>query len=149
MGTHHSTQIDARFPESDPWVATEDAAAVQDDLRWMERAAKLLRDKARIAGSAGLILIALLLAWDVIYGQNGLSAWSTKRAHDHQLTQEIQQLKQENDTLSRHIQRLQDDPATIEFQARQSLHYARPNEVIYALPASQTSSQAQDSSSAR
>lgn len=101
---------------------------------------RTLRSRARVVGSAALILLALLLGWDVIYGQNGLSAWSAKRTHDRKLTQEIDRLQQENDALGRRIERLRDDPAAIEFQARQSLHYARPNEVIYALPASQQQS---------
>ncbi len=121
--------------------STENAAPETEEFpeqtRWTERVAHRLRDKARIAGSAGLILITLLLAWDVIYGQNGLSAWSAKRSHDRQLSQEIDRLKQENDNLNKRIARLHDDPAAIEFQARESLHYARPNEVIYAVPASQ------------
>ena len=126
---------------------TEDTAQEAEDspesAKWTERAAFRLRDKARIFGSAGLILITLLLAWDVIYGQNGLSAWSAKRSHDRQLSQEIDRLKQENDALNKRITRLHDDPAAIEFQARENLHYARPNEVIYSLPASQQPSSTQ------
>ena len=99
--------------------------------------AAMLRSRARVAGSAALILLALVLGWDVIYGQNGLSAWSTKRTHDRQLTQEIDRVQKENDALTHSIERLRDDPAAIEYQARESLHYARPDEVIYALPASQ------------
>lgn len=117
--------------------AAVEAEGVPERTRWTERVAHRLRDKGRIAGSAGLILITLLLAWDVIYGQNGLSAWSAKRSHDRQLSQEIDRLKQENDSLGKHIARLHDDPAAIEFQARESLHYARPNEVIYSVPAPQ------------
>jgi cell division protein FtsB len=111
--------------------------AVDRAQRWEQ----LLRGRARLVGSVLLILIALLLAWDVIYGQNGLSAWSAKRAHDRQLTQEIERLREENAALSHRIDRLRDDPEAIEYQARQSLHYARPNEVIYALPASSVSGQ--------
>ena len=134
--------MESIFPEN----GAPDAEESQEPVQWTERMAHLLRDKARIAGSAGLILITLLMAWDVIYGQNGLSAWSAKRSHDRQLTQEIQRLQQENGDLSKRIERLRDDPAAIEFQARQSLHYARPNEVIYALPAAQqTPSQGSDS----
>ncbi len=107
-----------------------------------ERLRHLFRSRARVAGSALLILVALLLAWDVIYGQNGLSAWSAKRARDHMLTQQIEHLRQENEALRHQNERLRDDPAAIEFQARQNLHYARPNEVIFAMPvASQPSTQ--------
>ena len=40
----------------------------------------------------------------------------------------------ENDLLSEHVSRLQSDPNAIEHQAREELHYTRPNEVIYTLP---------------
>ena len=107
-----------------------------------ERLKHIFRSRARVAGSVMLILVALLLAWDVIYGQNGLSAWSAKRAHDRSLTQQIEHLRQENEALRHQNERLRDDPAAIEFQARQNLHYARPNEVIFAMPvASQPSTQ--------
>jgi cell division protein FtsB len=128
---------------SNPGVASEPGVASQPYQKLPpERLKNLFRSRARVAGSAMLILVALLLAWDVIYGQNGLSAWSAKRAHDRMLTQQIEHLRQENEALRHQNERLRDDPAAIEFQARQNLHYARPNEVIFAVPvASQPASQ--------
>jgi cell division protein FtsB len=38
--------------------------------------------------------------------------------------------------LKGHVDRLQSDPNAIEHQAREELHYTRPGEVIYTLPAS-------------
>jgi cell division protein FtsB len=34
-----------------------------------------------------------------------------------------------------HIERLKSDPEAMEHEARKKLHYAKPGEVIYALPA--------------
>ncbi|MGB0064231.1 MAG: septum formation initiator family protein, partial [Terracidiphilus sp.] len=51
------------------------------------------------------------------------------------LQQEIQNLQQENAQMREQIQRLQSDPEAIEREAREKLHYAKPGEVIYALPA--------------
>ncbi len=120
----------------------EDAVSDGNEANRTDRLKHLFRDRARVAGSAMLILVALLLAWDVIYGQNGLSAWSAKRAHDRVLTEQVERLRQENETLRHQNERLLDDPAAIEYQARQNLHYARPNEVIFAMPvASQPSGQ--------
>ena len=34
-----------------------------------------------------------------------------------------------------HVNRLKSDPSAIEHEAREKLHYAKPGEVIYTLPA--------------
>jgi cell division protein FtsB len=49
--------------------------------------------------------------------------------------------------LRERIERLKSDPDAIEHEAREKLHYAKPGEVIYALPAPpQTETQAQPAS---
>jgi cell division protein FtsB len=88
----------------------------------------------RPAGTLVAVALALLLGWHVVNGKHGLSVWEQKRAEDHQLRQEIQELQQENAQLRDHIQRLKSDPDAIEHEAREKLHYARPDEVIYTLP---------------
>jgi cell division protein FtsB len=50
------------------------------------------------------------------------------------LQQEIQDLQQENAHMQQQIERLKSDPDTIEHEAREKLHYAKPGEVIYTLP---------------
>jgi cell division protein FtsB len=89
----------------------------------------------RPAGSAVAVGLALLLTWHVINGQHGLSVWHQKRAEDRQLQREIKDLEQENARLRERIERLKSDPDAIEHEAREKLHYAKPGEVIYALPA--------------
>ena len=89
----------------------------------------------RPAGTALAIALALLTTWHVIYGKHGLSVWQQKRAEDRQLQQQIQQLQQENGQMEHQIEQLQSDPDAIEREAREKLHYAKPGEVIYALPA--------------
>lgn len=79
------------------------------------------------------IVIALLLGYHATFGANGLSAYQQKR-HQHQiLQQEILRLQQENSRLQDHVQHLQSDPDAIEHEARTTLRYAKPGEVIYAL----------------
>ena len=80
-------------------------------------------------------VMALMLTWHVINGKDGLSAWQKKRSEEHQLQQEIQHLQQENGQLRDRIQHLQSDPDAIQHEAREELHYAKPGEVIYTLPA--------------
>jgi cell division protein FtsB len=89
----------------------------------------------RPAGTVVAVGLALLLTWHVINGKHGLSVWQQKRAEDRQLQMEIKDLEQENARLRDHIERLKSDPEAIEREAREKLHYARPGEVIYALPA--------------
>ena len=89
----------------------------------------------RPAGTAVAVGLALLLMWHVVNGKNGLTVWHQKRAEDQQLQKEIQRLDQENARLREHVERLKSDPDAIEHEAREKLHYAKPNEVIVALPA--------------
>ena len=89
----------------------------------------------RPAGTVVAIGLALLLTWHVINGKHGLSVWHQMRAEDQSLQKEIGDLQQENQTLRKQIDDLQKNPDAIERAAREKLHYARPDEVIYTLPA--------------
>jgi cell division protein FtsB len=88
----------------------------------------------RPAGTIVAVGLALLLMWHVVNGKNGLTVWHQKRSEDQQLQKEIMQLQQENAHLREHVERLKSDPDAIEHEAREKLHYAKPNEVIVALP---------------
>jgi cell division protein FtsB len=100
-----------------------------------ERALDLGRRIWRPAGTLVAFALALLLTWHVINGKHGLNVWMQKRAEDKQLQRDIQDLNQENARLRDRIDRLKSDPDTIMIEARQKLHYAKPDEVIVALPA--------------
>jgi len=89
----------------------------------------------RPAGTMVAVGLAMLLTWHVINGKHGLSVWHQKRAEDQQLQREIKDLEQENARLRERIERLKSDPDAIEIVAREKLHYAKPNEVIVAVPA--------------
>jgi cell division protein FtsB len=88
----------------------------------------------RPTGTVVAIGLALLLTWHVINGQHGLSVWHQMRAEDRSLQKEIGDLQQENQELRKQIEGLQKNPDAIERAAREKLHYARPDEVIYTLP---------------
>jgi cell division protein FtsB len=92
--------------------------------------------RRRVATAAAAVL-AVGLGYHVIFGQNGLTAYEQKRQNKVMLDGELGALQKENDLLKGHVERLQSDPSAIEHQAREELHYARPGEVIYTLPASQ------------
>ena len=91
----------------------------------------------RPAGTVLAVALALLLTWHVIDGKNGLSAWHNKRAEDHRLQREIDDLERENASLRERIERLKSNPDAIGIVARDQLHYAKPNEVIVTLPPEQ------------
>jgi cell division protein FtsB len=98
----------------------------------------------RPAGTVVAVALALLLGWHVVNGKHGLSIWQQKRVEDRQLRKEINDLQQENDRLRQRVERLKSDPDAIGHEAREKLHYAKPNEVIVALPPD-SQSQAQPS----
>ena len=120
MMPEETVQVDMGAPDASP--------ARQKKTHWTQRV-------WRPAGTVIAVVLALLVTWHVIYGRHGISVWQQKRAEDRALQQEIKNLQQENAEMRQQIQRLQTDPEAIEREAREKLHYAKPGEVIYAIPA--------------
>ena len=108
------------------------------------RSLEWVRHGWRPAGTVVAVALALLFGWGVVNGKHGLSAWEQQRTQDRKLQQQIQDLQQENTKLRDHIHRLKSDPDAIEHEAREQLHYARPGEVIYTLPAAPQAQSADD-----
>jgi cell division protein FtsB len=82
--------------------------------------------------------VAMLTGWlflHVMFGANGMVVYRQKRAEYQSLRQEIDALQKESDHYTEQINALQTDPKTIEKEAREQLHYARPGEVVYVAPA--------------
>jgi cell division protein FtsB len=104
------------------WTAAVDNA--------QSRAYSLRRKAATVAVTA----LAVMMGYHVVFGQNGLTAYEKKRQDKRTLQLQMQDLQRENDRLSGHVTRLQNDPGAIEHQAREELHYTRAGEVIYTLP---------------
>ncbi|WP_263365540.1 FtsB family cell division protein [Edaphobacter bradus] len=90
------------------------------------------RRAATIAAAA----LAIGLGYHVVFGQNGLTVYQQKREDARTLAGELKSLQRENEQLKSHVDHLESDPSAIEHQAREELHYTRPGEVIYTLPAS-------------
>ncbi|MGB8262006.1 MAG: septum formation initiator family protein [Terracidiphilus sp.] len=86
------------------------------------------------AGTVVAVGLAGLLLLHVVNGKHGITVWQQKRAEDLQLRKEIGDLEQENARLHNRIEHLKSDPEAIGHEARQTLHYAKPNEVIVKLP---------------
>jgi cell division protein FtsB len=89
----------------------------------------------RKVATAAAALLTLGMGYHIIFGQNGLTAYQQKRQDAQSLDRQLHSLQKENDQLKGHVDRLKSDPNAIEHQAREELHYTRPGEVIYTLPA--------------
>jgi cell division protein FtsB len=74
------------------------------------------------------------MAYGVVFGHNGLTAYAHKREEAKELQHQMLQLQKENERLHEHVDHLQSDPDAIEHEAREELHYTRSGEVIYTLP---------------
>jgi cell division protein FtsB len=94
----------------------------------------------RRAATIAIGSLTLVMAYGVIFGHNGLTAFAHKREEAKSLQLQMQQLQKENQQLHEHVDRLQNDPSAIEHEAREELHYTRAGEVIYTLPADSTAS---------
>lgn len=101
----------------------------------------LYGNRRRLATGAAALL-AIMVGYHVVFGKNGLTAYQNKRHDLRDLQGQTQQLEQDNERLRSHVERLTNDPDAIEHEAREALHYARPGEVIYTLPADPKSTSA-------
>ena len=89
----------------------------------------------RLIATCTVAAFVSLLAFHVIFGANGMIVYQQKRNEYKALDAEIKSLQAENERLDQRIKALKTDPKTIEKEAREQLRYAKPGEVIYALPA--------------
>ncbi len=118
---------------------TEVADSPQDAVprSLQKRVREFARRVWRPVASALAVALALLILWHWINGKNGLLDWQQKRVVDGELHKEIDGLKQENARLRQRIDELNSNPDAIGIEARGTLHYAKPNEVIVKLPPEQ------------
>ena len=121
--------------QQQPNLFSENKEAAKEPLLFRQRALEWLQEGWRPAGTALSVALALLFAWSVINGRHGVSTWYQQRGQEKQLKQEIDDLQRENTHLRTHVDRLKNNPEAIEHEAREKLHYAKPGEVIYTLPA--------------
>ena len=121
-----------------PNLFTEKKEAAKQPLPLRQRAIDWVQQGWRPVATLFAVSLALLFAFSVVNGKHGLSSWYQQRNQEKQLKHEIQDLQQENAHLRNHVDRLKSDPGAIEHEAREKLHYAKPGEVIYTLPAAET-----------
>jgi len=116
-----------RAPEAEA-LADRALSRMRPAFAWMYQARRRL--------ATGLVGVATAwMLFHVMFGANGMVVYRQKRADYQQKEKQLQELQKENDNYSSQIKALQTDPETIEKEAREQLHYARPGEVIYVPPA--------------
>ena len=69
-----------------------------------------------------------------MFGANGMVIYRQKRAELQALREEVDRLQKENGQHVDQIKALKTDPAAIEKEAREQLHYTRPGEVVLVAP---------------
>jgi cell division protein FtsB len=82
----------------------------------------------------GIGILLCVVAYHAIFGANGLMVYEQKRRESRELDRQIQSLQQQNTSLGLENKALKNDPKTIEKEARERLHYARPDEFVYTIP---------------
>ena len=109
-------------------LAHRSLEGLRPTLQWLYGARRRL-------ATCSVVLLTLWLFLHVMFGANGMVIYRQKRAEYQGLQEEINGLQKENDRYTGQIKALKTDPSTIEKEAREQLHYARPGEVIYVAPA--------------
>jgi cell division protein FtsB len=95
----------------------------------------LLYGMRRRLATAAVAVFTVWLFAHVMFGANGMVVYRQKKAEYQSLQRQIDDLQKENDRYTRQVKSLQaPDPSTIEKEAREQLHYARPGEVVYVAP---------------
>lgn len=88
----------------------------------------------RKAATVLFAVLSVFLGVYAVFGHDGLVAYQQKQRQASQLHQQILNLQKQNERLALHDERLKNDRDTIEYEAREQMHYTRPGEVIYTLP---------------
>ena len=94
------------------------------------------RHQRRLA-TLGISLVACWVAYVAIWGANGMVMYRHKRAEYRELQLRIDAMQAENERLAHENKALRSDPAAVEKEAREQLHYTKPGEVVYVQPQGQ------------
>jgi cell division protein FtsB len=89
----------------------------------------------RVLATVCIGVLAIFLAYKVIFGANGMKIYEGKRAEAVRLQQQIEDEKKKNEHLQRQVGGLQRaDHSAIEREAREQLGYVWPGEVVLVEP---------------
>ena len=89
----------------------------------------------RVLATLCIGVLAIFIAYKVIFGANGMKVYEDKRAEAVRLQQQIDDEKMKNEQLQHRVDSLQrEDPDAIEKEAREQLGYVKPGEVVLVEP---------------
>src|SRR5947209_19644551 len=103
-----------------------------------EKIRALLHRNRRRMATAAVVVLASLMGYHAVFGANGMVVYQRKRAEYRELQRRVDAMQKENDRLAQENRGLKSDPAAIEREARQQLHYAKPGEVVFVAPEPRT-----------
>ncbi len=106
----------------------------QSATGWLECMSSRALGLRRKAATVILLVSSVSLGGYAVFGHDGIVAYQQKQRESQRLQQQILSMQKENERLALHDKRLQSDRDTIEYEAREQMHYTRPGEVIYTLP---------------
>lgn len=105
--------------------------------RWVESTRPvwswIVREWRRL-GTVMAVAIILGVVLHTMFGANGMVVYQQKRQEMRALQTEVELLQKENAQHVERIKQLKSDPAAIEKEAREQLHYTRPGEVVFVAP---------------
>jgi cell division protein FtsB len=105
--------------------------------RWVERTRPVwswLALEWRRVGTAAAVALTVALLLHAMFGANGMVIYRQKRSEMQSLQAEVDRLQKENNRYVDQIHSLKSDPAAIEKEAREQLHYTRRGEIVYVSP---------------
>lgn len=111
-------------------------------MTFVEQCQEVFEQWKRKAAISATVLLTCVIFYHVVFGANGWVVYQKKKADFRQLQGQLQSLAQENDSLQKDVKALKNDKAAIEREAREQLHYTRPNEVVLVIPQKPASSNA-------
>jgi cell division protein FtsB len=91
---------------------------------------KLLQER-KIIQLAGLLAVVAILLWVVFSPTSGLVRFFQANEEQEHVRTANQNLQQENTMLQQEVNRLENDPATIEEVARKKFGFLKENEILY------------------
>ncbi len=108
-------------------IAERTATRIQPYVSWLYGARRRL-------ATGSIVILTVWLFLHVMFGANGMVVYRQKRSEYIDMQKEVNQLQKENLRYNNQIESLKSDPKTIEKEAREQLHYAKPGEVVYVAP---------------
>jgi cell division protein FtsB len=88
----------------------------------------------RRLGTVAAVVIIMATLLHAMFGANGMVVYRQKKGELQSLQKEVDRLQKENERYESQIHSLNSDPAAIEKEAREVLHYVRPGEYVYVSP---------------